>query len=203
MSATLNPFGFAPYDDVSGEIRLLPQAIAAAYAGVIYTNDPVKINGTGTLELATSDGTRTGTVDGIRVYGFFQGVQYLDATGLLVQSPYWPGAVTGATKIVAFVAGGQSPTLEAQVMFANPAPGTTIQAYIGQQCDWRQNQSPPGSTSGPGVSYSYLTAVQATAGQFQITGYAGNPQDAPTDAYVTVRVRINEGQMIAPVNAPT
>lgn len=201
MSATLAPFGFQPYEHPSGEIRNSTYTIAAAYAGVIYTGDPVNLTATGTLQLATSDGARTGTVAGIRVLGTFQGCQYRDATGLLVQSPYWPGATTGATDIVAWVAGAQDPAVQFQAVFANPASGTTIQAYIGQQCDWRQNETVPGSTA-TGISASYLTAVQATAGQFQITGYAGNPNDLPTDAYVTVMVRINEGQMVAPVNAP-
>jgi hypothetical protein len=201
MASTLNPFGFQPYEHPSGEIRNSTYTIAANYAGVIYTNDPVNLTATGTLQLATSDGTRNGTVAGIGVLGTFQGCQYRDATGLLVQTPYWPGAVTGATEIVAWVAGAQDPSVQFQVVFANPSAGTSIQAYIGQQCDWRQNQSPAGSTA-TGISASYLTAVQSTAGQFQITGYAGNPQDLPTDAYVTVMVRINEGQMVAPVNAP-
>ncbi len=202
MSATLAAFGFAPYEHPSGEIRNSIYPIAADYAGVMYTNDPVMLTGTGTLQLATSDGTRNGTVAGIRVLGVFQGVQYRDATGLLVQSPYWPGAVTGATQIEAFVAGAQDPAVQFQVVLANPSAGTSVQAYIGQQYDWRQNQSPPGSAA-TGLSATYLSTVQSGAGQFQITGYAGNPNDAPTDAYVTMMVRINEGQMVAPVNAPT
>ena len=70
---------------------------------------------------------------------------------------------------------------------------------MGAQCDWRV-ASPGGSTS-TGISNTYLTAVVATSGQFQITGTALSITDSLTDAYVNMIVRLNEAAYKAPVNA--
>ena len=77
-----------------------------------------------------------------------------------------------------------------------------IQSPIGfgcEQCDW--TVASPGGSTQAGLSSTQLTAIQATSGQFQITGIAGGPDNGITDAYVTVTVRINESQYKAPVNS--
>ena len=84
-------------------------------------------------------------------------------------------------------------------MYTNPSSGTTVQTAVGEQCDWTV-ASPGGSTS-VGLSTTSLTAIQATSAQFQITGIAGGVDNALTDAYVTVTVRINESQYKAAVNS--
>ena len=67
MSATNAPYGFICAKHPSGQSRANEYQITSAYAANIFTGDPVKLVTTGTIELATSDGTRTGTVDGIEV----------------------------------------------------------------------------------------------------------------------------------------
>ena len=142
------------------------------------------------------DGTRSGTVDGINLLGIFAGVQYDDSTGKPSLSPFWP-ASTAATNIVAFVY--DDPEIIFDVQYDNPASGTTVQTAVGEECDWSV-ASPGGSTS-VGLSETKLTAIQATSGQFQITGIAGGVDNALTDAYVEVTVRINEHQYKAAVNS--
>jgi hypothetical protein len=172
--------------------------IASAYAASIFSGDPVKLVAAGTIELGSSDGTRSGTTDGITLLGIFAGVEYLDSTGKPTIAPFWTGGTSG-TSIVAWVY--DDPETLYDVQYANPGtPGTTsVQVDVGAQADWRV-ASPGGSTS-TGISSTYLTAVVATSGQFQITGSAYLITDSLTDAYVNMTVRLNEAAYKAPVNA--
>ena len=196
MSSTSAPFGFRPSYHNSGRITAKAYVIATGYAQNIFQGDPVKLTDDGVIQLGTSDGTRSGTVDGINLLGIFAGVQYDDSTGKPSLSPFWP-ASTAATNIVAFVY--DDPEIIFDVQYDNPASGTTVQTAVGEECDWSV-ASPGGSTS-VGLSETKLTAIQATSGQFQITGTAGGVDNALTDAYVEVTVRINEHQYKAAVNS--
>ena len=198
MSTTSAPYGFRPSFHNSGQMRPKAYTIASAYAASIFSGDPVKLVAAGTIELGSSDGTRTGTTDGITLLGIFAGVEYLDSTGKPTIAPFWTGGTSG-TSIVAWVY--DDPETLYDVQYANPGtPGTTsVQVDVGAQCDWRV-ASPGGSTS-TGISNTYLSAVQATSGQFQITGSAYLITDSLTDAYVNMTVRLNEAAYKAPVNA--
>ena len=196
MSSTSAPFGFRPSYHNSGQMRPKAYTIASTYAANIFSGDPVKLTDNGVVQLGTSDGTRTGTVDGISLLGIFAGCQYLDASGKPTISPFWPSGATG-TEIVAWVY--DDPETLFDVQYTNPSAGTTVQTAVGEECDWTV-ASPGGSTS-TGLSNCQLTAIQATSGQFQITGFAYSIFDSITDAYVQVTVRINEHHYKAAVNS--
>lgn len=196
MSSTSAPFGFRPSYHNSGNIRAKAYTIASGFAANIFMGDPVKLVDAGTIQLGTSDGTRTGTTDGISLLGVFAGVEYTDATGKPTVSNFWP-ASTSATNIVAYVY--DDPETLFDVQYNNPSSGTTMQTAVGEECDWTV-ASPGGSTS-TGLSDTYLTAIQATSGQFQITGFSHNISDVLTDAYIVATVRINEHQYKASVNS--
>ena len=196
MSSTSAPFGFRPSYHNSGRITAKAYVIATGYAQNIFQGDPVKLTDDGVIQLGTSDGTRSGTVDGVNLLGIFAGVQYDDSTGKPSLSPFWP-ASTAATNIVAFVY--DDPEIIFDVQYDNPASGTTVQTAVGEECDW--NVASPGGSTSVGLSDTKLTAIQATSGQFQITGIAGGVDNALTDAYVEVTVRINEHQYKAAVNS--
>ena len=85
------------------------------------------------------------------------------------------------------------------VQYDNPSSGTTVQTAVGEECDW--TVASPGGSTQTGLSNTYLTAIQATSGQFQITGFAYSIFDSITDAYVQVTVRINEHHYKAAVNS--
>jgi hypothetical protein len=74
-----------------------------------------------------------------------------------------------------------------------------VQTAVGEECDW--TATAPGGSTFTGLSATFLTAIQATSGQFQITGFAYGVADSLTDAYVTATVRINEHQYKAAVNS--
>jgi hypothetical protein len=196
MSSTSAPFGFRPSYHNSGQMRPKAYVIASAYAANIFSGDPVKLTDNGVVQLGTSDGTRTGTVDGISLLGIFAGCQYLDATGKPTISPFWPSGTTG-TEIVAWVY--DDPETLFDVQYTNPSAGTTVQTAVGEECDW--TVASPGGSTQTGLSNCQLTAIQATSGQFQITGFAYSIFDSITDAYVQVTVRINEHHYKAPVNS--
>jgi hypothetical protein len=170
--------------------------IASTYAANIFSGDPVKLTDNGVVQLGTSDGTRSGTVDGISLLGIFAGCQYNDASGKPTISPFWPSGATG-TEIVAWVY--DDPETLFDVQYTNPSSGTTVQTAVGEECDW--SVASPGGSTQTGLSNCQLTAIQATSGQFQITGFAYNINDSLTDAYVQVTVRINEHHYKAAVNS--
>jgi len=196
MTAISAPFGFRPSFHNSGQIRPKAYVITSAYAANIFSGDPVKLTDNGVIQLGTSDGTRSGTVDGISLLGIFAGCQYNDASGKPTISPFWPSGATG-TEIVAWVY--DDPETLFDVQYTNPSAGTTVQTAVGEECDW--TVASPGGSTQTGLSTTQIGAIQATSGQFQITGFSYNINDSLTDAYVQVTVRINEHQYKAAVNA--
>ena len=198
MSSTSAPFGFRPSYHNSGQMRPKAYVIASGYANNIFSGDPVKLTDNGVIQLGTSDGTRSGTTDGITLLGIFAGVQYLDATGKPTISPFWPASTTG-TNIVAWVY--DDPETLYDVQYNNPGtPGTdSVQTAVGEECDWVV--ASPGGSTRTGLSNTYLSAIQSSSGQFQITGFAGNINDSLTDAYVVATVRLNEAAYKAAVNS--
>ena len=196
MSSVNAPFGFRASYHPSGQVRPKAYTIASTYAANIFQGDPVKLVDAGTVQLGTSDGTRTGTTDGVLLLGIFGGCEYTDALGKPTVSPFWPTGQT-ATDIIAWVY--DDPETIFQVQYNNPSPGTTVQTAVGEECDW--TVASPGGSTQTGLSNTYLTVIQATSGQFQITGWAGNVDDALTDAYIVATVRINEHQYKAAVNS--
>lgn len=198
MSSTSAPFGFRPSFHNSGQMRPKAYTIASTYAANIFSGDPVKLTDNGVVQLGTSDGTRSGTTNGILLLGIFAGCQYLDATGKPTISPFWPSGTTG-TEIVAWVY--DDPETLFDVQYTNPGtPGTdTVQTAVGEECDW--TVASPGGSTQTGLSNCQLTAIQSTSGQFQITGFAYSIFDSLTDAYVQVTVRINEHHYKAAVNS--
>jgi hypothetical protein len=198
MSSTSAPFGFRPSFHNSGQIRPKAYTIASTYAANIFSGDPVKLVDAGTVQLGTSDGTRTGTVAGISLLGTFAGCQFNDSLGKPTVSPYWPSGTT-ATEIIAYVY--DDPETLFNVQYSNPGtPGTTsMQTAVGEEMDWVV-ASPGGSTS-TGLSNTQIGVIETTSGQFQLTGFGNEVNDSITDAYIVAIVRINEHQYKASVNS--
>ena len=199
MASVSAPFGFRASFHNSGQIRPKAYVIASGYATSIYSGDPVKLVDAGTVQLGTSDGTRSGTVDGISLLGIMAGVEYRDASGKPTISPFWTGSTATYNSEGATVYVYDDPETLFDVQYNNPSAGTTVQTAVGEECDW--TVASPGGSTATGLSNTVLSAIQATSGQFQITGFQGNIDDSLTDAYVVVTVRINEHQYKAPVNS--
>jgi hypothetical protein len=91
MSASASAFGFRPAQHWSGLERARPYLIQSTYATTIFKGDPVTLGATTALGTVIV-GATTGDL-----LGSLAGISYADATQKPVISPYWPGAVTGAT----------------------------------------------------------------------------------------------------------
>ena len=201
MSSVSAPFGFRASYHNSGQIIAKAYTIVSGYNQNVFQGDPVKLVNTGSITLGSSDGTRSGTTDGISLLGIFAGCQYIDALGVPTVSPYWPAGIT-ATEITAWVF--DDPEILFAVQYDNPSSGTTVQTDVGKECDW--TVASPGGSTRTGLSDTKLSATVGTSGQFQITGFegtTGGPDSTLTDAFVVATVRINEHQYKAPVNAVT
>ncbi len=199
MSSVSAPFGFRASYHNSGQIIAKAYTLATGYAQNVFQGDPVKLVDTGVIQLGSSDGTRSGTTDGISLLGIFAGCQYIDALGVPTVSPYWPSGIA-ATEITAWVY--DDPEILFAVQYDNPSSGTTVQTVVGEQCDW--TVASPGGSTRTGLSNTKLSAIQPTAGQFQITGFEGTTggvDSTLTDAFVVATVRINEHQYKAAVNS--
>lgn len=196
MSSTAKAFGFRSSFHNSGQMRPKAYTIATGYAINIFVGDPVKLIDSGTIELGTSDGTRSGTTNGIALLGVFAGVEYLDSNGKPTLSNYWPASTT-ATEIRCYVY--DDPEILFDVEYPNPSSGTTVQTAVGEECDW--TVAVAGGSTATGLSNTYLTVIQSTSGQFQITGFGYGVDNALTDAYVVATVRINEHHYKASVNS--
>ena len=120
----------------------------------------------------------------------------MDALGKPTWSTFWPTGAT-ATDIVAWVF--DDPETLFEVQYNNPSAPTTVQTAVGEECDWVPTA--PGGNTSTGLSQTLLTAIQATSGQFQITGFGYGVDNALTDAYLVATVRINEHHYKAAVNS--
>lgn len=193
MSATNAPFGFRCVKHPSGQSRANEYQITSGYAANIFQNDPVKLTTNGVIQLATSDGSRTGTVDGIEVLGMFAGCSYVDATGKPNWSPFWPGGTT-ATDIKAYVYDDKENIYEVQ------ADGTVDAVDIGSQADFTGFAAPGGSTA-TGISLATLSATPVAGGQqgqFAIVEIQRGVDNAFGDAYTKVLVKVAEHVYAAP-----
>lgn len=197
MSSTANANGFRVAYHMSGQARARQYIVdVSSYTTALFQGDVVKLTDEGTIQLGTSDGSRTGTTDGVLVLGVVSGFQYVDSLGKPTWTNYYDGAQTGT--VYAYVY--DDPETRFEVQYDNPSAGTTVQTAVGEECDWTGFAAPGGSTT-TGISTGKLSAIQATSGQFQIEGFQSYPGDALTDAYVRAVVRVNEHHYKAAVNS--
>lgn len=185
MATTASPFGFLCRKHPSGQSRANAYTIAADYDTAIGYGDAVILDTNGTLTVGTA------TND---LLGVFAGVHYKDATGKPVFSKSWPGAVTGATEIVAYVYDDPENVFEAQVEAGGSA---LVQTAIGAQTDLVAGT--PNAVTGQSTMALEATIEAAGAqGQFRIVGFgADGVYDATTNPFPTVLVQIAQHQFVA------
>lgn len=174
MSATASPFGFVVNRHPSGQARAEVFTIAAAYATAISKGQPVILVTGGGIEAAAVNQD---------LLGIFHGVEYTDSVGRRIKRTDWPaGGVTGATDIQAYVY--TDPDIEYLVQASGPVAATAI----GDQADVI---NPTAASRGRSTCGLDATLKGATLqGQFRITGFGLQVDNAPGDAYTNVHVKI-------------
>lgn len=185
MALTASPSGFTLRKHPTGQSRATAYTIDAAYATAIGYGDAVILDTNGTLTVGTA------TND---LIGVFAGVEYVDAEGKPVVSKRWPGAVSGATNIVAWVYDDPANIYEVQVA----ANGTGyVQTAIGTQADLVAG-TPSATTGQSAQALSATLEAAAAQGQFRIIGFGPDGvYDATTNPFPTVLVQIAQHQFVA------
>lgn len=185
MANVASPFGFVLRKHPTGQSRANTYTIDATDTAAIGYGDFVKRTTDGVITAAAA------TEDGI---GIFAGVEYVDATGKPTISKSWPGAVSGATQIVAFVYDDPDNVFEVQVGASGSAYDQTV---TGAQADVVVGT--PSATTGQSTSYLNATPEAAGAqGQFRIIGFGPEGvYNATTNKFPTVLVQIAQHQFVA------
>lgn len=193
MSTTNAPFGFrlARQPMVHGIARQFP--IASGFAVTLQLGDAVKLSGTtageGTIDLATTDGTRSGTVSGVPVLGVFVGCTYTDSTGRYVQDKQWVGGTVSSDAVAWVVEGDQNE-------FVVQADGAVAKADIGTQTNMTGFSSAGSSLIGISAATVSATPIADDAqGQFQIIDFVEDGENTAGDTYTQVIVRIANPQL--------
>lgn len=159
---------------------------ATTYTSSIFTGDPVVFNTkstTGSAQFGTisvyspnfTDGTPS-TFSTTPILGVFQGCEYTDTTGKLVQSAYWPGAtkVLKGTQIKAFVIDDPNVVFDVQV---------SVNRNAVDENGWDANPYfpvNPGVASKAGAFGSNFALNIGGGTNFTERGYANNPQEGNT-----------------------
>ena len=169
------PFGFQPVRQMSGnDPRTNKYTIADSASGAIYSGDLVILNNNGTISAAPS-GTPTSNI------GVFAGCEYIDSTGNVVYSEFYPSSGT-RTKITAYV-------------YDDPYTVFTVQAnFVMAQINVGENATlgvvGGGGSTLTGKSKQYLAAAIAD-GPLRILRLADNPENS-FGQFAVVEVLINQ-----------
>jgi hypothetical protein len=157
--------------------------MAASYATPIYKGSPVALVG----NLINIAAFQTDWL------GSFAGVTYTDVTGKPTVTNFWPGALTGATAITAWVFD------DPLTVFAIQANGSIAANLIGRQIDFDSGSIASGSTStGLSTAMAASAVLSATTqGQLSIVDYDLAPTNTPGDAFTVLMVRNARSQMVA------
>ena len=185
MALTASPYGFVLRKHPTGQSRANTYTIGASYNTAIGYGDPVLLNTDGTLNIGTA---------GSDFIGVFAGVHYNDATGKPTYSKSWPGAVSGATNIVAYVYDDPDNVYEVQV---GSGGSGYVQTAIGAQANFVI--AAPSAATGQSTSYLNATLIAAgSQGNFRIVGFGNDGlYDATLNPFPTVLVQAATHQYIA------
>lgn len=185
MGTVAAPFGFLLRKHPSGQSRANAYTIDASYNTAIGYGDAVVLNTDGTINVGAA------TAD---IIGVFAGVQYRDSTGRPVTSKRWPGAVSGATDIVAWVYDDPENVYEVQVKTGGTG---YVQTAIGAQADLVAG-TPNAATGHSTMALEATIEAAAAQGQFRIVGFGNDGiYNATTNTFPTVLVQIAQHQYVA------
>jgi len=182
MSATSAPFGLRPAYHPTGLARAREYGMSAAYNVAIYKGSPVALV-SNLINIATFQADWLGS---------FAGVTYTDNTQKPVTANFWPGAVSGATNIQAWVFDDPANVYDIQA-------NGSITASIGRQIDFDSGSIGSGSTA-TGLSSAMAASAIVSAGtqaQMRIVDVNQAPTNAWGDAFTVLQVQNARHQYVA------
>jgi hypothetical protein len=189
MSATSAPFGFRPVFHPSGLDRAVALAggIASGYNTGILKNQPVALNSSGVLIIATA---------GSAFQGSFAGVEYTDASGRRQINNQWPANT--AYQAGSCIAYYYSDPL---IVYEVQADATLAQTSIGDQANMSNATAGSTFTGLSAATLSNSLAGSSAVGDFRILDIAPYADNAWGDAFPIVRVQVSRSQFVATINA--
>ena len=185
MASSATPYGLKPVKRVDG----LPYAGAVTHykidpAGVannIFYGSIVQLTAAGYVELADGTGKDITTNNfggsGIGAAGVFVGCEYVDSTGQVQHSQYYP---SGALNAVAYIVD------DPNVLFQAQLDGVSGQDDVGTITGFAaaQNATTSGNTATGNSTMAIDATVQTTAGGLLIMGFVSPTSDAYPDVLV-------------------
>lgn len=187
MSATSAPFGMRPSFHPSGLDRavVLADGITSGYASNILKGQPVALNTSGVIIIATA---------GSAYQGAFAGVEFTDTTGRRRVSNYWPASTTG-TSITAYYYS------DPNIVYDIQADGSLAQTSIGDQANFTNIAAGSTTTGLSACTISTSLAGTSAVGDMRIIGLYNAVDNAWGDAYTIVQVQVSRSQYVATINA--
>lgn len=192
MATVAAPYGLRPVKRLDG----MPYAGAfstylidpAGEATNLFYGQVVILGADGYVALCTATGADATTNNlggnGVGALGVFVGCEYVNSSGQLVQSQYYPSGTAYGGAIKAFVID------DPFVLFQAQLDGSGDQTIIGTNTLFAAVQSTSTGSTTTGNSTSALDAtVQTTAGAFRIVAHVS----PASDAYPDVLVAFNSG----------
>jgi hypothetical protein len=193
MATTAAPFGLRPVKRTDG----MPYAGAttqylidpAGEATNLFYGQVVIIGADGFIALATgtgedlTDNSISGTT-GVGAIGVFVGCEFVNSSGQLVQSQFYPSGTANGGTIKAYVVD------DPNVLFLAQLDGAGAQTIIGANTFFAAAQSTSTGSTTTGNSTSALDAtVQTAAAAFRIVAHVS----PASDAFPDVLVKFNPG----------
>jgi hypothetical protein len=193
MATTAAPFGLRPVKRTDG----MPYAGAttqylidpAGEATNLFYGQVVIIGADGFIALATGTGEDLTTnaisgTTGVVAIGVFVGCEFVNSSGQLVQSQFYPSGTANGGTIKAYVVD------DPNVLFLAQLDGAGAQTIIGTNTFFAAAQSTSTGSTTTGNSTSALDAtVQTAAAAFRIVAHVS----PASDAFPDVLVKFNPG----------
>tara|TARA_R110000744_G_scaffold195068_5_gene314014 strand:+ start:1076 stop:1681 length:606 start_codon:yes stop_codon:yes gene_type:complete len=191
MATSAAPYGLRPVKRVDGMAYAGATSTylidPAGLANNIFNGSLVMRTASGYIALATGTGAdiTTNNLGGSSIggLGVFVGCEYVDATGIVQHSQYYPSGTTGVVKCMVVD--------DPMVLFQAQMAGATGIEDTWQNCGLTaaQNATTSGSTTTGNSTMALNATTAATAKAFKIIAFSS----AATDTYADVLVQINPG----------
>jgi len=189
MSSTNAPFGLRPSFHPTGLDRAvaLTDGILSTYSSNILKGQPVALNTSGNIIIATA---------GSAYQGAFAGVQWTDTTGRVRVSNYWPASTAYVTgSCIAYYYS------DPNIVYDIQADGSLAQTSIGDQANF-SNITAGSSTTGLSQCTISTSLVGSSAvGDLRIINLSPGVDNAWGDSYTVVQVQVSRSQFVATINA--
>jgi len=189
MSSSSTPFGMRPSFHPTGLDRAVALAggIASGYATGILKNQPVALDTSGNIIIATA---------GSAYQGAFAGCEWTDTDGRRRISNQWTASTAYQT--------GSNVTYyysDPNIVYDIQANGSLAQTSIGDQANFASATAGSTTTGLSQCMISTTLAGSGAVGDMRIIGLTPAVDNAWGDAYTVVQVQVSRSQYVATINA--